>query len=74
MIANEAQARDFVSRIEGVDAATLDRLDLLTTLLAEENTVQNLVAAASLEHVWQRHIADSLQLLTHVPRETPPTP
>ncbi|MFM9936526.1 MAG: 16S rRNA (guanine(527)-N(7))-methyltransferase RsmG, partial [Novosphingobium sp.] len=37
----------------------------------EENARQNLVAQASLEQVWQRHIADSAQLL-HVSRETVP--
>ena len=40
------------------------------TSLAEENERQNLVSAGSLDSVWQRHIADSAQLLRHVPRET----
>ncbi len=70
MITNEVQAREFVSQIRGVDAEVIDRLERLAAMLAEENSVQNLVAAASLDHVWQRHIADSLQLLRHVPRET----
>ena len=38
--------------------------------LRDENARQNLVSAASLDSVWQRHFADSLQLLDHVPRET----
>ncbi len=38
--------------------------------LRAENAQQNLVSAASLEAVWQRHIADSAQLLVHVSRET----
>lgn len=70
MIANELEARQFVSDLDGVDGAALDRLERLAALLAEENQRQNLVAAASLDHVWQRHIADSLQLLSYVPRET----
>lgn len=70
MIANELEARQFVSGLDGVDGAALDRLECLAALLAEENQRQNLVAAASLDHVWQRHIADSLQLLAYVPRET----
>ncbi len=45
-------------------------MEALIALLREENTQQNLVAAQSLEHVWQRHIIDSAQLLLHVPRET----
>lgn len=46
------------------------RLELLIALLREENGRQNLVAASSLDSVWQRHITDSAQLLPHVPRET----
>lgn len=46
------------------------RLEVLCALLAEENGRQNLVSAQSLQSVWQRHIADSAQLLTFVPRET----
>jgi 16S rRNA (guanine527-N7)-methyltransferase len=48
----------------------MERLERLAALLAEENRVQNLVSAASLDAVWQRHIVDSAQLLTHVPRGT----
>jgi 16S rRNA (guanine527-N7)-methyltransferase len=46
------------------------RLEHLAALLAEENGRQNLVSSASLEAVWQRHFADSLQILDHVPRGT----
>lgn len=70
MISNEVEARSFVRDLDGVDSAAIDRLERLAALLAEENQSQNLVASASLDHVWQRHIADSLQLLTYVPRET----
>jgi 16S rRNA (guanine527-N7)-methyltransferase len=48
----------------------LERLDRFAAALREENERQNLVARATLESVWQRHIADSAQLLDHVPRET----
>src|SRR5262249_39140220 len=48
------------------------RLERLVALLAEENRCQNLVSAASLDEVWRRHIADSAQLLCHVPRGTTP--
>lgn len=69
MIASEADARAFCA--ERVDAAALERLERLAGLLAEENARQNLVSAASLDAVWQRHFSDSLQLADHVPRETP---
>jgi len=47
----------------GVDAAAMDRLDRLVAMLVDENERQNLVSKSSLAQVWQRHIADSAQLL-----------
>lgn len=70
MIDSEAAARDWVANLPECDALAMERLEQLAGLLAEENESQNLVAAASLASVWQRHIADSAQLLPHVPRET----
>jgi 16S rRNA (guanine527-N7)-methyltransferase len=70
MIENEDEARTFCATL--CDAAVMARLEQFIPLLAEENTRQNLISSASLASVWQRHIADSLQLLTHVPRETSP--
>ena len=64
-IADETSARAFVA--ERCDAEALERLDRLIAALAQENAKQNLVSAASLDAVWQRHIADSAQLLDHVP-------
>jgi 16S rRNA (guanine527-N7)-methyltransferase len=68
MIENEDEARRFCA--ERTDAAGLDRLGRLAVLLAEENDRQNLVSTSSLAAVWQRHFADSLQLLDFVPRGT----
>jgi len=45
------------------DDSALARLDALVALLRAENQRQNLVAAASLDQVWVRHIADSAQLV-----------
>ena len=67
----EEEARNWFGSALGCEAATLAQLDLLVELLCTENANQNLVSAASLEHVWVRHLADSAQLLL-VPRETPP--
>ncbi|MFT4026741.1 MAG: 16S rRNA (guanine(527)-N(7))-methyltransferase RsmG [Novosphingobium sp.] len=72
MIETEEQAKAWVRELAEADAAAIERLELLARLLAEENQRQNLVSAASLGEVWRRHIADSAQLLTHVPRETSP--
>ena len=68
MIGDEAGARAFVA--QWADAEAIERLERLLACLAEENVRQNLVAAATLPVAWQRHIADSAQLLSHVPRET----
>jgi 16S rRNA (guanine527-N7)-methyltransferase len=65
--ADEAGARAWVADLPGVDDAAIARLDRLAVLLAEENERQNLVSAASLGSVWNRHIADSAQLLTFLP-------
>jgi 16S rRNA (guanine527-N7)-methyltransferase len=64
----EADARTWIAARHG-DA--LRRLAVLVDALVEENARQNLVARASLEAVWQRHVLDSAQLL-HVSRETVP--
>lgn len=70
-IADEAEAKAWLASLPGVDAVVMARLGALVDALVDENGRQNLVARASLEQVWQRHIVDSAQLL-HVSRETVP--
>ncbi len=60
-VTDEHSARCFVASL-GDDAA-LARLDRLAIMLKEENARQNLIAAATLPFLWQRHFADSAQLL-----------
>jgi 16S rRNA (guanine527-N7)-methyltransferase len=72
MIDGEDDARRWVSALPEADASAMARLERLVDLLRSENAHQNLVSSASLDHVWQRHIADSAQLLAHVPRGTSP--
>lgn len=71
-ITNEAEARAFVSALaeELGDPAAIERVEHFAALLLEENQRQNLISRPSEAHLWQRHIADSAQLLTYVPRET----
>jgi 16S rRNA (guanine527-N7)-methyltransferase len=52
--------------IPDVSRETRDRLDLLKILILTEAERQNLIAASSIPHFDQRHIADSLQLLPHI--------
>jgi 16S rRNA (guanine527-N7)-methyltransferase len=72
MIADEEEARAWLHQLPECGADALSRLDRLVHLLVEENERQNLVSAASLGEVWRRHIADSAQLLSYVPRGTSP--
>jgi 16S rRNA (guanine527-N7)-methyltransferase len=67
-IASELEARSW---LEARHPDAMGRLAILADALALENTRQNLVARASLDAVWQRHVLDSAQLL-HVSRETVP--
>jgi len=68
MIASEDAARDWLRSLPEWNDEVGKRLEQLVMMLVEENVRQNLVAAASLASVWQRHIADSAQLLLHVDR------
>lgn len=70
MIRDEEQAKAWISALPEADDAAMQRLARLVELLREENGRQNLVSAGSLGQVWQRHIADSAQLLARVPRGT----
>jgi 16S rRNA (guanine527-N7)-methyltransferase len=73
MIDDELSAMAWVENLPECDPSAWAKLHQLTALLIEENARQNLVSSASLGQVWQRHIADSAQLLLHVPRETSAT-
>lgn len=73
MIDSEETAQHWIRALPEWDALAAERIERLIALLIEENERQNLVAANSLPVVWQRHIVDSAQLLTHVPRETAPS-
>lgn len=59
-----------LERVSGrpVSRETFERLERYVMLLREENERQNLVSAATLDRVWDRHIADSAQLLRFEPQ------
>lgn len=58
-------ARGAVARV--VSRETLSRLTTIAELLERWQRTINLVAPATLPDLWTRHIADSLQLVNHVP-------
>lgn len=68
MIVTEDEARAYVAGL--TDAAGMARLEAFAALVIAENQQQNLIAKPTEPHIWQRHIADSAQLLENVSRET----
>ncbi|MDZ4274945.1 MAG: 16S rRNA (guanine(527)-N(7))-methyltransferase RsmG [Erythrobacter sp.] len=68
MISNEAEARAYVAGL--TDAEGLTRIEAFAALVLDENQRQNLIAKPTEPHIWQRHIADSAQLIENVSRET----
>jgi 16S rRNA (guanine527-N7)-methyltransferase len=69
VITTENEARAYVAGLT-TDAEGMARLETFAALVLEENQRQNLIAKATEPHLWQRHIADSAQLLENVSRET----
>ena len=51
-----------------VSRETYEKLEAYAGLLREESDRQNLVSASTLEHLWDRHILDSAQLVKLEPR------
>jgi 16S rRNA (guanine527-N7)-methyltransferase len=68
MISTEDEARAYLAGL--TDAEGMARLEAFAGLVLAENQRQNLIAKATAPHIWQRHIADSAQLLENVSRET----
>jgi 16S rRNA (guanine527-N7)-methyltransferase len=54
-------------KLTPVSRETESRLDKYVALLGQWQTKTNLVAPSTLPHLWTRHIADSLQLLSLAP-------
>ncbi len=50
-----------------VSRETVELIERFVALLTAENQHQNLVSAASMANVWERHILDSAQLLSFAP-------
>src|SRR5690242_8337682 len=54
-------------KLTPVSRETESRLDRYIELLGQWQTKTNLVAPSTLPHLWTRHVADSLQLLSLAP-------
>ena len=62
MTADEAQS--WLAETFDVSRETLERLEAFIAFLRTEARMQNLISAATLDHIWSRHIVDSAQLLS----------
>ncbi len=60
-------AQDFAEAFK-VPRETIHRLETYAALLAEWQTRLNLVADSTIAHIWDRHFADSAQLLRLAPK------
>jgi 16S rRNA (guanine527-N7)-methyltransferase len=61
----EDEARAWLAARDDVPRETLDALERFVAALVDENARQNLISAASVDHIWARHIVDSAQLVDH---------
>lgn len=64
----EQEAQDWLRANFDVSRETWQRLEGFLALLAEEMLHQNLISKSSADHVWDRHVVDSAQLLQHAPK------
>ncbi len=57
---------DRLRAVSGRDVSreTFEKLERFVALLTEENQRQNLIAASTLDELWERHIVDGAQLLS----------
>lgn len=58
----EDEARQWLRETAHVSRETYARIERYVEILIAENTNQNLIAPASIDHIWARHIVDSAQL------------
>jgi 16S rRNA (guanine527-N7)-methyltransferase len=63
----EDEARAWLADNIDVSRETWEKLEGFIAFLREEAQAQNLISAATLNHIWARHIIDSAQLLLHAP-------
>ncbi|MEN3929618.1 16S rRNA (guanine(527)-N(7))-methyltransferase RsmG [Microvirga sp. W0021] len=63
-------SREKVLKDFSVSEKTAERLDILVAELAKWQRIKNLVGPATLDQVWSRHVADSLQLAELAPQGT----
>lgn len=63
----EADARHWLEESFTVSRETEEKLEAFIAFLKREAESQNLISASTLDHIWDRHIVDSAQLLRFCP-------
>lgn len=63
----EADARMWLEENFTVSRETEEKLEAFIAFLKREAESQNLISASTLDHIWDRHIVDSAQLLRFCP-------
>lgn len=48
-----------------ISRETSERLEEFIFLVKERQKIQNIISRASMEHIWERHVLDSVQLLVY---------
>lgn len=66
----EVEAQDWLRAKFDVSRETWERLEAFIDFLRREASSQNLIAASTLESIWNRHVVDSAQLLKLLPADT----
>lgn len=61
---NQKDRHQVAEMFPNVSRETFDRLEIYVSLLREWNGKINLVSPRDMDQIWQRHIVDSLQLVT----------
>lgn len=64
---NETHAQEWIKANFDVSRETWERLEAFIGFVRNEAQSQNLIARSTVDHIWQRHVVDSAQLLLHVP-------
>ena len=63
----EDEAKLWLQEHHAVSRETEEKLEAFIAFLKREAASQNLISASTLDHIWDRHIVDSAQLLRFCP-------
>ncbi len=66
----EADAQNWLRNRFNVSREKWERLEAFAAFVRRESHSQNLIAQSTIDHIWQRHIVDSAQLLMLLPSDT----